>query len=171
MQDFLFKTIVDGTYMVIWYDGDEETVEIPDTYYGMPVRVIGDGVFKNKTWVKHVVIPENVMELGGFVFDGCENIETVSLPESLISIWQYAFVRSGFRELVIPEGVKNIIPFTFSECRKLERVTLLHEDVKIFSNAFRDCENLRELIVRGTPSIDPNAFSGSAATPLITVIE
>lgn len=171
MNDFTFKTIDDGTYMLIRYEGDEETVKVPDTYYGMPVRVIGDGVFRNKTWIRHVVIPEGVMELGGFVFDGCRDIETLELPQSLISMWQYAFVRSGFRELVIPENVKSIIPFTFSECRNLEKVTILHENVKIYSNAFKDCENLRELVVRGVPEIDPRAFSGSAAAPLITVID
>ena len=171
MHDFTFKTIDDGTYMLIWYDGDEEKVEIPDTYYGMPVRVIGDGIFKNKTWVRHVVIPEGVMELGGFVFDGCSDIETVELPNSLISMWQYAFVRSGFKELVIPENVKSIIPFTFSECRKLEKVTILHKDPKIFSNAFKDCESLKELVVRGTPTIDINAFSGKANAPMITVTD
>ncbi len=145
MQDFWFKTIVNGTYMLKGYEGDDADIVIPSSYFGETVTVIGDDVFKNRKEIRSVTIPEGVMELGGFVFDGCENLRDVVLPDTLISIWQYAFVRSGIEEIIIPRNVKTIVPFTFQECRNLRSVTLMNPAAHISAYAFRDCPELRTL--------------------------
>ena len=161
MQDYWFKTIVNGTYMLIHYEGNDTDISIPDTYYGEQVTVIGDDIFKNHREIRSIAIPEGVKELGGFVFDGCASLEHVSLPDSLISIWQYAFVRSGIREITIPARVKNIVPFTFQDCINLEKIEILHPDVYISANACRNCPNLKQILYTDRITVSPDAFSAS----------
>ena len=59
MQEFDFKYAVNDTYMAVRYYGDEADVVIPDTWYGKPVSVLGEDLFK------------------GHAFDGCDRLKHV----------------------------------------------------------------------------------------------
>lgn len=60
--------------------------------------------------IKHVVIEEGITYIGESSFDLCKNIETISLPESLREIGDYAFASScdNLTSLEIPAGVRKI---------------------------------------------------------------
>ncbi|MBE6574439.1 MAG: hypothetical protein E7652_08635 [Ruminococcaceae bacterium] len=60
--------------------------------------------------IKHVVIEEGITYIGESSFDLCKNIETISLPESLREIGDYAFASScdSLTALEIPAGVRKI---------------------------------------------------------------
>ena len=58
--------------------GDEEWVEeIPDSYYGCPVSVLMDDIFKNHTEIEKVILPDTLTDIGGFVFDGCTSLKHI----------------------------------------------------------------------------------------------
>ena len=160
MDTFYFKHADDETYCLMKYTGREAKVELPDTYGGQPVTIIGDDLLKGHVNVREVHIPSHLRTLGGFVFDGCRNLHEVILPETLTDIWQYAFVRSGIRSIVIPGSVKHIIPFVFKDCRKLRSVVCREGVEKIFYSAFEGCEELEEVIVPEKTVIEEGAFEG-----------
>ena len=66
----------DGSYYIVsgigTYQG--ETLEIPQTYNGRPVKAILDRAFYNCDRLKSVVIPNHITEWGFGVFENCENI-------------------------------------------------------------------------------------------------
>lgn len=158
MQDFWYKHADNETYMVQAYIGDDPSVTVPSSYYGCPVSVLMDDIFKGHTEITEVILPKTLSDIGGFVFDGCISLKTITLPHSLTTLWQYAFVRSSFEELVIPEQVSIIPPFCFQDCRSLKKVTFLSEKVKLMGRCFMNCTNLEEVIVPADVQIHPLSF-------------
>ena len=160
MQEFTYQWLDDDTYAIMSYVGDETEVTIPSTYCGKPVTVIYDDMFKGHKELTEVHIPDTVTNIGGFVFDGCENLKAVVLPKNLKEMWQYAFVRSGIEVVEIPGSVETIVPFTFQDCKNL-RLVVCHEGTKkIHAWAFQNCSNLEMVAVHSATEISHNAFEG-----------
>ena len=64
--------------------------------------------------IKHVVIEEGITYIGEYLFDDCENIETVTLPDSLEEIADRCFYRcSKISHVIFPEGIKRLGEFCF----------------------------------------------------------
>ncbi|MBR3349595.1 MAG: leucine-rich repeat domain-containing protein [Solobacterium sp.] len=158
MQDFWFKHADNETYMVQAYRGDDSCVVVPSSYYGANVSVLMDDIFKGHQEIREVRLPDTLTDIGGFVFDGCTGLKKITLPKSLKTFWQYAFVRSAFEELVIPEGVYLIPPFCFKECVHLKKITFEAKNLKIMGQAFLDCKALAEVRVFAKTEIHPLAF-------------
>ena len=96
MQDFWFKHADNETYMVQAYRGDDSCVVVSSSYYGANVSVLMDDIFKGHQEIREVRLPDTLTDIGGFVFDGCTGLKKITLPKSLKTFWQYAFVRSAF---------------------------------------------------------------------------
>ena len=167
MQEFWFKHADNDTYMAQRYRGDEQTVTVPASWYGCPVSVLMDDLFKGHREIENVILPDTVTDIGGFVFDGCSSLKQIILPSSLRNLWQYAFVRSSFGELLIPEGVRDIVPFCFKDCRELTRIEFTAEHLRIMGWAFEGCESLKEIVISRDAVIHETAFSGCSAVTII----
>lgn len=83
--------IYEGTAIISGYSGSAAEVVIPDTIEGCPVVEIGGYAFENCTGVESITVPEGVKDIMFGVFRGCTNLKTVSLPESVTSVGNYAF--------------------------------------------------------------------------------
>lgn len=159
MQQFIFKIIEDNnTYAVIGYSGDESAVTIPDTHWGRPVTLLHDNLFSGHKEITSVTIPDSVKIIGGFVFDGCDNLRHIALPSSIEEFWQYAFVRCGIEEIELPEKMKFLPPYAFKECKNLKKVVCNPALQEICSWAFEGCDNLKDLQHGPNVVISPRAF-------------
>lgn len=70
------------------------------------------------------VIPDGVKSIGFGAFQGCE-IETVRLPEGLVSVGDSAFLDCyKLHDLYLPESLKSLGTSAFQRCRALYDVTL-----------------------------------------------
>ena len=112
MVEFEYKTVDDGTLCVSGYMGNEAVVEVPAEADGLPVTVIGDGLFSGHAELTELKLPDGITDLGEFILDGCVNLRQLQLPAALERFWGYTFVRCGLEELTIPDGVRSI-PSTF----------------------------------------------------------
>lgn len=159
MQDFVFKIITENdTYCVMEYDGDDAEVVIPATYNGAPVTILYDNLFRGHKEIISVTVPDTINTIGGFVFDGCENLRTVKLAPKIEEFWQYAFVRCGIEEIVLPEKLKFIPPFAFKDCKNLRKVVCNDSLKEICSWAFEGCDNLKEVQHGPNVLVSPRAF-------------
>ncbi len=70
--------------------------------------------------ITSVIIPESVVDIGGFAFADCESL----------------------KEVVIPDGVKYIGESAFSGCFALEKVEMADSVVSLGLNAFLSCNRL-----------------------------
>ena len=158
MQEFLFRMLDDETYGAAGYSGDEAVVTVPEIYNGRPVTMLLDDLFKGHKEIEQVAIPDTVTDIGGFVFDGCENLRHVQLPAGLRYMWQYAFARCGIEEVVIPEKVKDIVPFTFKGCRNLKKIVCGPGLKEISAWAFAGCDAVKEFIHEPETKVSEQAF-------------
>ena len=159
MQEFTFRILDDGTYMAVSYDGDESHVVIPDTYHGAPVTILFDNLFSGHQEITSVSIPGTVTDIGGFVFDGCSGLKELDLPDSVTTLWQYAFARCGLTKIALPDGIQSIPPFAFKNCTELKEVKCGRGLKKIYAWAFGGCEQLEKLDhPPGKVEISPRAF-------------
>ena len=86
---------------------------------------------KNKTVLIHYpkastavsyIIPETVTEIAYGAFADAENLESVTLPENLVTIGEYAFARTAIGNVSIPATVKSVGASAFWGCKSLTNV-------------------------------------------------
>lgn len=66
-----------------------------------------------------VVVEEGVTHIGARAFKDYDQIQSVTLPESLTEIGAYAFYNTGLRAIELPKNLTTIGAFAFSHCPKL----------------------------------------------------
>jgi len=76
--------------------------------------------------------------IGGYVFNGCYSLTSVTIPNSVTSIGARAFYGlTELKSIVIPASVESIASEAFYKCEKLlDVVTLITSPVSIPDNAF-----------------------------------
>ena len=73
-SDFEFDELT-GT--IIRYKGEDSNVEIPSEIEGVPVTTIGDRAFRGRTRMTNITIPDSVTTIGEYAFLSCTNLETI----------------------------------------------------------------------------------------------
>ena len=118
-----------------------------------------------------IVIPDNVMEIGDFAFDGCKTLLSVSIPGNVIEIGDGAFMGcESLKSICIPDGVMEIHSSTFSQCISLESISIPKSVLIIEYNAFSGCASLSSIVIPdGVIKIYAEAFWGCMSLVSITL--
>lgn len=93
------------------------------------------------------VIPDSVEHIASKVFQDYTNLKSVSIPDSVKSIGEYAFSRSGLESVVLPNGLATISNGMFNNCASLASVTIPDSVTEIDNYAFYNCSALTEITV------------------------
>lgn len=110
--------------------------------------------------IKKVVINNGVTSIGSYAFNFCENLTNVTIPDSVKTIGEDAFYRTGLVSVTIPNGVTSIEVSAFSYCESLTSVTIPDSVTSISNNAFYSCTNLTQISLPDSiTSIGGAAFS------------
>ncbi len=115
-----------------------------------------------KDLIKNVVIEDGVTYVGNFVFFDCNNLETVTIAESVTSMGKSVFAFSeNLVKVNIPSGMTSIGNSLFYKCKKLENVTIPDGVTAIEKDAFRYCESLTKVnIPDSVTTLGDSAFQG-----------
>ena len=120
-----------------------EEGEVSDTIDGLTWTLEKDGIFtlsgtgsmssceedspwkKYKNTIRTVIIEKGVTNIGNYAFYDCSNLESLSLPDSLLSIGNMSFCScSKLNNFTIPQSVNSIGDFAFCACDALTEVTI-----------------------------------------------
>ena len=135
----------------IYYDlnNDDKTASV--TYMGFYSSDNKDA------YVGNIVIPESttyngtiysVTSIGGYAFDGCSGLTSVTIPNSVTSIGGSAFRGcSGLTSVIIPSSVTSIGEHAFEDCSGLTSVTIPNSVTSIGDRAFSGCSSLTSVTV------------------------
>jgi hypothetical protein len=118
-------SLSDGAASVTGYSGSATEVEIPGTIWSNTVTSIASSVFKSKSTITSVKIPESVTSIGSSAFSGCSALASVNIPEKVTSISAYLF--NGCIKLSsvsIPEDVTIIGNYAFCGCKMLSSIKI-----------------------------------------------
>lgn len=137
---------------------DVDTLIIPSTINGVAVKNIESlGVIN----AKNLIIEEGIETIGaiGGVY-GDSELETVTLPESLVSMENAAFMNcTKLTTINVPGSLSNISYRAFFGCTSLANVTISDGVTSIKSSAFQDCKGLTDIrIPASVTSINDTSF-------------
>ena len=98
-----------------------------------------------------VTIPDSVTSIGDWAFSDCSSLQSVTISDSVTSIGENAFSYcSNLQSVTIPDGITSIGDYTFYDCSRLQSVTLPESITTIGYSAFRFCKNLTDVYYSGT---------------------
>lgn len=93
---------------------------------------------------------EGVTEIRNYAFYGCENLETVVLPETLTNIGTYAFYNCAkLKNIELPDSLTTLGARCFMNCKALERIVIPEGVTTIPTYCFNTCTSLDTLILVG----------------------
>ena len=146
--DFDYSVLDDGTVKITKYIGSAEKVEIPEKING-----------------------KSVTSIGNYAFEYCENITSVTIPDSVTSIGVYAFEYcASLKSITIPDSVPLVGPGAFSNCTNLTSVTIQNGVMYIGNEAFANCTSLTGITIPDSVTwIGRYSFGGCTNLTSITI--
>ncbi len=164
----------------------EYELTVPAMLDGKKVLAIGDGAFRDDTFIKKVVIEDGIESIGSNAFLSCYNLADIDIPESVTDIGMHTFTQTAWHETqlesskdivinnilceadsqqesyTIRDGVVTISPGVFYNNTVLKKVDFPSSLKKIGANAFAGCKNLTEAVLPdGLETIGYGVFADS----------
>lgn len=113
---------------------------------------------------KNTTIPNSVVYIDMWAFNGCKNLTSISIPNSVTYIGTYAFYGcSSLASITIPNSVTEIGSYVFQNCYGLTSITLPNSLTEIGNKVFSYCTHLTDVYcyAQSVPNTPGNAFQYS----------
>ena len=78
-------------YIVSDYTGTNTTINIPDTYKGLPVVAIGNSAFYKCVTLESISLPDSIKSIGNSAFYWCEKLKQIDIGPNVQFIDKWAF--------------------------------------------------------------------------------
>ena len=120
--------------------------------------------------VQKIELGNGITKIGGYAFNSCSSLSSITIPAGVTSIEGYAFVNcSSLSSITIPAGVTSIGSYVFSSCSSLSSITIPAGVTSIGNNAFYACSLSSITIPAGVTSIGGYAFYTCRSFSSITI--
>ncbi len=181
-------------YSVTGYSGSFERVVIPDTYNGLRVTAVSDGLFTGDENLREIVLPESIDKIGNSAFAGCVNLQSVTIPGSIRTIGDGAFSGcssltsadlggmletlgarafegcTSMQSVEFGENLATVGEFAFDGCSSLVSAYLPNSVSSLGTGAFRNNTSLQNVnIPSGISSIPRIAFQNCSSLQSVTI--
>ncbi|MBR5173771.1 MAG: leucine-rich repeat domain-containing protein, partial [Clostridia bacterium] len=125
-------------------------------------KIISPRAFTKCENLTSIVIPDSVISIGEYAFFCCTSLRSITMGKNVTFIGGFAFDGcTGITDIVIPDGVTSIGDLTFAGCTNLKNVTLGKGIITIGYLAFSDCTSLESIVIPDTVTeIDDLVFEG-----------
>lgn len=101
-QDGILYQISNGYAAVSKCKSTAETVILPDSVDGFPLKAIWNNAFDGCTHLKYVKIPEGVWSVGEYAFANIGELKEIVFPASLSSMGNHCFDYTGGMTFISP---------------------------------------------------------------------
>ncbi len=114
--------------------------------------------------ITSITIPDTVTSIGEYAFAGT-SIESIDIPSSVTKINQGAFSGTLLKSIDIPDSVKEIETWAFSNCTELTNVRLPSKLFVLSDYIFNGCTSLKKIAIpKSVWRIRQYAFLNSGLT-------
>lgn len=116
----------------------------------VPVTGLGDVLFSTakRATIKKVTMPDTVTVIGSGAFEGCTNLESITLSKKLKEIQARAFYGcTSLKNIVLPDSMQKIGMSAFEGCSSLSNVILGNGLSYIDVWAFNSCPFLKTITI------------------------
>ena len=111
-----------------------ETVELPNTL--TTIGAAGSGVFQSCNNLKNIVLPESVTVLGKGSFQECSSLESINIPAGVTRIESDCLRATGLKEVEFHAGVTYFGAQAFRDCKQLTKVVINAPEFTMEGNTF-----------------------------------
>ena len=87
----------DSAAQTPWF---KDRAEIRKIMVQQGVTTIGDYAFYGCENVTSVTLPDTVIQIGKLAFYGCKDLRTLTVPDSVLTVEDYAFAKAGLQSIV-----------------------------------------------------------------------
>lgn len=160
--DFSYRISEDQTCILTKYTGREMNVIIPAQMDGYEVKAIGDKAFEGCQEMISVEIPDSVASIGKKAFCACPKLESVVIPDSVMEMRDHAFAScENLTSVKLSESITKLEDCVFWECGKLSEIHIPDRVKEICYGAFYFTNIKRVIIPDGVTKV-PNYAFGTA---------
>lgn len=129
-QETFEYTIINNTATITKYSGSSSDLIIPSKINGYRVTEIGSFVFSLNRNLESITIPDSVISIGAQAFNNCTELVDVKLSNSLKKIEDLAFGGcSKLKSIIIPENVDYIGDRAFLGCISIETIVVSNKNI------------------------------------------
>ena len=145
------------------YTGTATSLTIPAKISGKPVTWIDGSAFENCKSLKSITLPNSITTIWSGAFSYCENLESIIIPDSVTYMGNSIFnCCTNLKSVSLPEGIDTLGNAFFAHCSSLQSITIPSSVTTIESNVFENCFSLTEITIpKNVTSIGDFAFAGS----------
>ncbi|MCB6226819.1 leucine-rich repeat domain-containing protein [Flavobacterium psychrophilum] len=149
--------------------------EIPETVAynseNYAVTAIGESAFEHCNNLTSVTIPNSATSIGRYAFGGCSGLISVTIPNSVTDIENGAFARcSGLTSVTIPNSVTTIGDEAFARCSGLTSVTIPNSVTTIGDESFAECSGLTSVTIpNSVTTIGDGSFALCSGLTSVTI--
>ena len=162
--DFRYIICANNTVGISGYTGSAEKLNIPSKLDTYTVTSIEYGAFEGCDNLISVSIPNSITSIGNSTFRDCESLTNITIPESVISIGDEAFLNTGYYNN--PANWQNGVLYIDNclieaKSNEIPQNYKINEGTRVIADsAFEDCDSLTSVTIpEGVTSIGRLAFS------------
>ena len=129
--------------------------------FGDQVEVIPGDLCSGMKNLNTIEIPNSVLSIGSYAFSGCSSLSSITMGNSITTIGNYAFYGcSNLSSITMGNSVINIGQYAFGNCSGLTLVVIPDSITTIGANAFNGCSGLSMITIgKNITSIGTKAFN------------
>ena len=172
-SESLSKQCVTTFNIALMEGGDKENlsklITVDGIDYMLDLRHKTAAVQRN-VYKGDVIIPEKISDegidyavtsLSSLCFNACDELTSVTLPNSIVAIGDKCFSNSGLVSVILPNGITSLGDECFLSCTKLASIIIPKGVTTLGNYCFSNCSNLENITLPlGIASLGEGCFYG-----------
>ena len=161
-------SLVGNSYTLSAYIGEGSQINVPSSYRGKPITIIGEKAFYDCAQITKIILPDTIKEIGIGAFGYCTSLKEIQIS-ACTRLKEQAFVGcTSLSEITLPNGLVSIGAFPFSQCSSLKTVKIMSGTIP--NNVFQCNTFIKEIFLgSNVTSVAQNAFWGCTALEKLTM--
>ena len=149
----------DNPYLALakYKDGDQESFVVNEN-----CKFILGEAFDGYTALTSVTLPDGLLDIGNFAFDSCSSLSSITIPSTVYHIGRGAFIGcNGLTSAILPSNIDKIEEIALQDCEALTSITI-PEGVKVIEGeAFKNCTSLSSVTLPNSlQTVEEGVFNG-----------
>ena len=140
---------------------------------------IGESAFENSALLKSVIFDSKIVKtIGNNAFANCASLEEMTLPESVATIGEYAFLNTAIKSGYIPTNVAVLGSGAFSGCKQITKFEVSPDNPVYKTTAEGLLLDVNDMLIAypagkttfdltGVETIGKGLFAGTAFTEIV----